>query len=265
MTGRRRALAPFALLVLLLLAACSARRIREAQDAFNQAATAEQQIEAMPTAGVEGLRGSSSAASGYAVALGLLDEELTQNEAALRQEDLLGTALVLKALCLWRIEALTHDTDGASPPSQMSSDEFAAIEAKASQAGVVLGTRDRVLLAALPGLREHDRALRAADYATASRFFRSAFTVMGSALDTVKPPPNHPVRAYIRLAQMRTLRAWLAANYAMNGRNAQETRAIHDAFHQVADALAPQIDTTPGLKTQIGELAKALGTTYPRQ
>lgn len=256
------------LLVLpLLLAGCVARGIREAQDAFNRAAAAEQQIDAAPEVTTDGMRGSSAAASGYALASSLLDSELAHHESDLAEEKLLGTALVLKALCLWRLDGLAYDGDVAAAPDSEAAKEdarrtaefLAAVEkAKATDD---LGTRDRVLLEALPGLRDHDRALRAKDYETAKRFFVSAFETLERALQTVDPPKNHPVRVYVGLAQLRTLRAWQAANYAMNkDAEAQgETEKIHESAECVLARLATHVRTTPGLREQIDALKLALG------
>src|SRR5262249_14298657 len=79
-----RAFVATLLLLLLVLAGCSARRIREAQDHFNRAAESERVLEAAPASGADAMRASASAASDYALALSFLDGEIAGHAADLK-------------------------------------------------------------------------------------------------------------------------------------------------------------------------------------
>ena len=256
-TGPGRALV-VALLV-FLAPGCTTRHIREAQNAFNEAAAAEQRLYSLTVDGVSGLPSASAAASGYRVALNLLEREIADNKAALEKEQLYGTALVLRALCLWRLTDLVADPDD---------DPLSGALADIRAAKVALGTRDQVLVAALPGLRDHDRGLRAESYDPARRFFVSAIDTTESALTSVAPPANHPVRLYIRLAQLSSCRAWHAAAYRFLGddteRRRAEAKAAKDRFRAIIEELRPAWKADKGLEDTLRKLARAIGVTFPQ-
>lgn len=209
MSWTRRLLA----LLLLLGAACTARQIRDAQDEFNRAAAMEN------AAFSRGYSADGSAlaihpAAGYRISLALVNRELAENEAALRKDRLYGTALLLKAMCLWRLAG--DSTDPAAPPSgkQLSA---TVVEAKREHdAGrAVLGTRDLAMLNALPGLRDHDLGLQAKSFGQAEGYFKSSLQVVGRvAADKQLVPKGHPAAIYLRLAMLSTCRAWHSAAYA---------------------------------------------------
>jgi len=203
------------LLLLLLTAACSARHLREAQDRFSDAAATENR--AYEPANPGALLFQGAAASGYRVALDLVTREIDENEAALRADDLLGTALVLKALCHWRLAAL--DIDATAAAADGLAGTLTRIEQERRAKTIRLGERDVAMVAALPGLRDLDRGRRAEEYADAARFFGSAVVSIDRALEPSVTPPRHPVRIYLRLAQLAALREWHAAIYALLSTN----------------------------------------------
>src|SRR4051812_28872527 len=100
----RRTLACCCLALLLALASgcASVNRLREAHDAFNQAAAVEnaQRFDSNPASATASL---SAVRTGYASALLSLDKMESADERSLRQDGLWGTALTLKALCQWRL------------------------------------------------------------------------------------------------------------------------------------------------------------------
>jgi len=195
------------LLLVVLVAGCGAHRLHQAQEMYNQAAQIEAQA-SLEDGEATGDPLDVQALHQYRLARSLADEALDKHGRDLRADQLYGTALVLKALCEWRIAALDENVDSAAVREIV-----AGIGERAEAEEIALGTRDRVLLAALPGLTEHARGLREPDPQRAGALFESALETMENALTAVDPPADHPVRIYIRLAQLRTLRAWSHVAY----------------------------------------------------
>ncbi len=258
----RRPAPRWALLVGLLLLvanlACAARQLREAQDLFNEAARAENAQRAQVFSGGAALLDASAAASGYRLSLKLLDEELAGHEAKLREERLFGTALVLKALCLWRLD----DLEDADLSGELSA-TLARIQKEQTANTLTLGTRDRVMVAALDGLRDHDRGLKATDLASAQANFESALQVTEGALTAQNPPPNHPVRIYLRLSQLATLRAWQAAVWQFMPNDSPARRElvqrIHGGCKEVGEQLEKPGRTDPELRRVVTFYRTAIG------
>lgn len=242
----------------VLLTACPAhiRGVREAQDAFDRAATEEGRLTAAGLGTETGLLTQSSSTAEYRVALALLSREIDRHQRQLRGDRLLGTALVLKALCLWRLADL-EATDETGWGEELAA-TLTRIERDDS---LVLGERDRVLVAALPGLRDHDRGLRAADYESASRLFASALEIVGRAAESA--PPLHPVRTYLRLAQLATCRAWQSAAYAffpddLNRADDEADKPLAKA-REILTELEQQATRDAALQAQITSLRQRLG------
>ena len=259
MARRAATILTYSLLVsLALLSGCS-RYLRGAQDHFNRAAAEETRLLDAGLAADGGLVRQTSAATDYRLALGLLDRELKENEARLRGERLYGTALMLKALCLWRLADL--DAAGAGPLADDLAATLATIRSQQRRHAITLGQRDRVLLIALPGLRDHDQGLRAADYPTARRFFASALAVLDEAFTAAAVPETHPVRVYVRLAQLSTCRAWQTAAYAfLPTREADaEVRTPTDRARSILKELKPLGERDETIRKQIAEMAARLG------
>lgn len=279
LSPRRSALLGLALIALCGVGGCgTARYIRAAQDSFNQAAAEENRLFSAGLSTDVGLLSQSSAAGDYRIALALLDRELDENEEELRRDRLYGTALMLKALALWRLA----DLDGLNEPQldtgtptgeellagsdSRAGDELMAtlalLRAEVQAGRITLGERDRVLLVALPGLRDHDRGLRAPDYPAARRFFESALEVMDRSLEADSTPKQHPVRVYIRLAQLSTCRAWQSAAFALLPLGEAEDETNDRVLPRAEEILAEleqlaRNDST--LREQIQELKLRLG------
>lgn len=251
-------------LVFLLISGCeSARYIRSAQNHFNQAARQENQLLAKSLAAYQAgadASGASSALADYKMALSLVDRAIRENRAKLRQEKLLGTAYMIKAMSLWRISDLNgtppdllESPSAASPVknSVMSSAEREELmlliptiqrELSENQPPITLGTRDRVMLIALPGLLDHDRGRLAQSLDRADAFFASAYEVLGKAAGAA--PADHPVKLYLVMAQLQTLNAWA---YAIDRLGTQEglppaerRKLLKNTIHpRVTESLCP--------------------------
>ncbi len=139
----------FALAGVLAAGCVSVNRLREAQDAFNQAATAENSLRfgsAQPLTGngSETSANWSLARNGYASALLSLNKIEGKDQQSLRNDGLWGTTLSLKALCYWRLGQYAQALATADEAQQTAADQ--------------VYPRDRALLAALPGLIKTDQA-----------------------------------------------------------------------------------------------------------
>src|SRR5258707_1246385 len=101
---RRAAIAFFWITIITFLntGCVNINRLREAQDAFNQSAAAENSVrlEANPADTAATL---TSVRAGYASALLSLSKLEPKDQHSLQQDGLWGTALTLKALCQWRL------------------------------------------------------------------------------------------------------------------------------------------------------------------
>jgi len=251
-------------LVFGLTSGCeSARHIRNAQNHFNQAARQENQLLAKSLAAYQAgadASGTSSALADYKMALSSVDRAIRENRAQLRQEKLLGTAYMIKAMSLWRISDLNGTPpDPLESPSAASAMENSVMSSAArqelmvlipaikrelseGQPPITLGTRDRVMLIALPGLLDHDRGRLVATLNRADAFFASAYQVLGEAAGAA--PADHPVKLYLVMAQLQTLNAWA---YAIDRLGTQEglppgerRKLVKNTIHaRVTESLCP--------------------------
>jgi hypothetical protein len=117
--------------------------LREAQDAFNQAAHAENALRFNPVPNAEAVSLSAAARTGYAgvlVSLGRLDP---QEISRLKGEKLWGNVLALRALTQWRLRLYPQAKQTATAALQLPVDE--------------LHPRDRTLMTALPALIRIDQ------------------------------------------------------------------------------------------------------------
>jgi hypothetical protein len=253
------------LLLAFVTAGCGAHRLKEAQDSFNQAAAIEagSSLEQEQSGG-DPLVGDPQAINNYRMALALTDEALDEHADSLAEDKLYGTALMLKALTSWRIAALDQDADTADVRTIV-----AQIEALAEEQEIVLGTRDRVLLKALPGLHEHALGLQESDPKKAGRLFESALSTLDQALKDGQPPEDHPVRVYIRLAQLRTVRAWRWVSYPDRPPNSKREELKNwnldwnQRYRTYSDPLIPLMYSNPGLCTRVRNQDKKFG--YQRE
>jgi hypothetical protein len=261
------------LLLVSLSIGCAARHIREAQDEFSRAATVENAA-FLRGYGTDASELTIDPAAGYRVSLALINLELAKNEDKLRADRLYGTALMLKAMCLWRLAgdsieqaraALEHANDELANAPEDRARQKAVDDAKTmlkaatdgkelgdtillaeqghARGELVLGPRDLAMLKALPGLRDHEIGLAARDWETAQRFFESSVEFVGGVVDDPGiVPPGHPLAVYLRLAIVSTCRAWQSSAYAFS-----------DSSSQAIERSGPALDEA---EKRLGELAK---------
>ena len=240
--------------LVITVTACTPRYIRQAQDEFSRGAQKENAVF---------VRGydidfnylAEDPTAAYRISLSLVNRELGKNEGKLRQDKLYGTALMLKAMCLWRLasgpdepisghlekvkkaenalsnvqseEERTHaekDLENAKKELIKIGGEMITViqqaEAEHRDDKIVLGERDLAMLNALPGLRDHDLALQAKTYPDAERFFKSALDVVGkTAGDPNLVRPGSQMGIYLRLAMLSTCRAWHLAAFSFHAHN----------------------------------------------
>jgi hypothetical protein len=238
-----------ALLSLLLLAGCGARHLQQAQDRFNAAASDETRMS--PTGDLSytspaGLNVYAPALSNYKIALSLLDKELKDNKAELDSDKLTGVAVALRCMTLWRISDL--DPPGLSKTVTVKDVKDCALGAQAdAQAGkFTLGTRDRLLLAALPAFIDADQARLQTNYPDKSKGFRDSYVVVDDVIKS--EPSDHDVKFYLHLVQVRTLRSWRNAALRVPNDSPLKAAAKSDAAEARAKAesevcaLAPDLD-----------------------
>jgi hypothetical protein len=150
-----RRLGAWLLLALLVVTTgCAASKLREAQDAFNQGAQLENSARyvggvpaidpRIPGSAPEGF-GALTATAYYRRAVEALDAIGPRERRELERDRLWGGALTLQALANWRL----GKWDAALQ---------AALEARGH---VETGTRDHLLVIAMPGLIKHDQAYAA--------------------------------------------------------------------------------------------------------
>jgi hypothetical protein len=227
------------------------RYIRNAQTHFNQAAQQENELLAKSLTAYQAganASGTVSSLSDYKMALSLVDRAINENREKLRQEKLLGTAYMIKAMSLWRIS----DLNGTPPailelPSDDTSAEnsvFSSPERKElialiptikqalndPETPITLGTRDRVMLIALPGLLDHDRGRLANSMDRADAYFSSAYTVLDEAAGAA--PTDHPVHLYLVMAQLQTLNSWA---YAIDRFSQEEGMSLETSSKLMSD------------------------------
>jgi hypothetical protein len=222
-------------LTLALASGCSTtRHIRSAQDSWSRASTIENTLFAEGRSIVGGQLEQVEAATEYRLALAQLNQELKENADKLKADKLYGTALMLKAKCLWRLADLDHVvapsiasettsslvevamTSGFNKASTPSIELALTIaQIKSNWETITLGQRDAIMLTALPGMRDHDRGLVATDLATAEKFFSSAITVLDTAIEEEQKllagANTELLQTYLKIAQLSTYRAWKSA------------------------------------------------------
>lgn len=250
MTRRRTLIALIVCLAIPVLAGCAARHISQAQDHFSKATAIEKGLTSRKRDNIDSLTvveaDQVNALTEYRLARGLLLREIEDNEADLRQDQLLGTAKTLLAMSMWRISALTDDR-------QLEGEAQKLANAIVRDPAIALGTRDKVVLLAFPGFGDHQKGLAENDPNAAATYFRSAVTVLEKALSGV--PQDHDVRAYIRLSQMQSLKAW----FEKKKRDAAEITKI---FKRLSCALQPLWSVNASIRNDLKTRATNLGYTW---
>ncbi|HSB80467.1 MAG TPA: hypothetical protein VLM91_16930 [Candidatus Methylomirabilis sp.] len=191
------------ILAVVLTAGCATTNyLREAQDAFNQGAAAENAQRLAGGTPQEALASLTAVRTSYASALLSLDKLSDSDKQSLQKDGLLGSALTLKALCQWRLglydKALATAADATSSvPEQIY-------------------PRDRALLLALPGLiktdQAYDKILRKQSFDEVKELLvgsKGAVANIQSARGAVGK--EHPVQGYLIQAQLAAYRNYTVA------------------------------------------------------
>ena len=140
------------LLALLVIATgCAVSKLREAQDAFNQGAQLENSARyvggvpaidpRIPGSAPEGF-GAQTATAYYRRAVEALDDIGPRERRELERDRLWGSALILQALANWRLGKWDAALEAASEAREH----------------LETGTRDHLLVIAMPGLIKNDQA-----------------------------------------------------------------------------------------------------------
>jgi hypothetical protein len=209
----RRPLGRLLLVLLLAMTAASGcgtstNRLREAQESFNQAATAENELRfdvELPEGPVQDpVARNTTIQNGYASALLSLGKLEQQDVEQLKSDKLWGNVLALKALAQWKLGLLDQARQTAAEAQQAGADQ--------------LLPRDQALLAALPGLIKVDEAFTALQRVPAEPSPAQRATTLGNvqllvsdaltAIDRgrVAGGPAHPVQLYLIQAELAALR-----------------------------------------------------------
>jgi hypothetical protein len=202
-----------AMLILLVAGCAGVNRLREAQDAFNQAAAAENVLRLESARAQEGNASDAPAAwsvarNGYASALLSLEKLDKADEKKLRDDGLWGTALTLKALSQWRLGLFSKALATAGEAQKNASDQ--------------VYPRDRALLAALPGLIKTDQAYNKILSSNPSLPEIQALLVgQNGAVANIQSAraladKQHPVQIYLIQAQLAGYRNFMVAQDRLN-------------------------------------------------
>lgn len=191
----------------VLIAGCvNINRLREAQDAFNQAAAAENALK-FDTSAHDAVASLGGVRSGYASALLSLEQLNGANQRKLQADGLWGTALTLKALTQWRLGMFDQALATAQQARESASDP--------------MYPRDRAVLAALPGLIKTDQAynkiLSKASLADVKALLigdTGAVANLNSARQQVEK--EHPVQLYLIQAQLAAYRNYQVALHRLS-------------------------------------------------
>jgi len=205
--GRTRPWSSLESLWLALLWLCSGcgiahiRSLREAETTFDRATEIENRERLSDAAALAEL---SQATTGYRLAAQMVDTLVSKKTKELREDNLLCTAYVIQAMCLWRL----GEQDRAVRIAENGQD--CAPQAAASAAP----PREKVLLHAIPSLVRIDQAnaLVGNQVASESEFDRAkveidrALGILEESGGTL--PGDHPLRAYLLLSEMAAIRVW---------------------------------------------------------
>ena len=193
---------------LVLVSGCAAvNRLREAQDAFNQGAAAENAQRLTPGDATEAVTALTSVRTSYASALQSLEHLSDREQTSLKNDGLWGAALTLKALCQWRLGEYGKALDSAT-------------EARANT-GAQIYPRDQALLVALPGLIKTDQAFAKTHQGQSLTEINELLVGPNGAVNDIAAGrnavgPNHPVQVYLIQGQLAAYRNYMEAAWTLN-------------------------------------------------
>lgn len=249
------------LATLLVASGCTTRYIRQAQSEFSAGAAVELG-NAANGAGLEMSPTPEGAARvHYRAAYELVVQEQAENGAELQRDKLLGTARMLEILAGWRLSDLDDDEELRVSVQNRVTDTIRATTS--DPPAMTIGTRDMVLLRAMNGLLDHDRGLRQTTFAEVNGHFQSAHDRLGEALVEAAPPNDHPIRIWVRLAQLNTCKAWSSKVVEVQDRTADQRnkklKDIHDLWVAAATHLKPLLAAYPQLRPVLELKAAQMG------
>jgi hypothetical protein len=196
------------LLLIVWAAGCAnINHLREAQDAFNQAAAAENALRFESTSPIADSASAaaatwSSARNSYSSALLSIEKLASGDEQRLRANGLWGTTLTLKAISQWRLG--------------MSDKALATVDEARASASDQINPRDQALLLALPGLiksdQAYDKILRQRPLAEVEALLigsNGAVVNMEAARASVDR--DHPVNLYLLQSELTAYRNFMVA------------------------------------------------------
>jgi hypothetical protein len=241
-----RAAIALALLGLVLLAGCEASQIREAQDSFNAGATEEARLAVRDDSQYTlraPLAAYSPALAHYKVAYTILEKELRENRSELDKMSLLGNAMALKCLALWRISDLEPPPSDPEKAGQAAVD--CANDAKAENSKYRLDPRDLRWMKALPAFVDADRGRLVVAYANKRKKFEDSYVVVRGIADeaksAMKDEADFKIVIQLQLIQIRTLQAWVDAVFKLPQNQMQqgEYNNVSEKFEATYCALKP--------------------------
>ena len=239
----RRILRSFttALLLAFAVGCASTNHLREAQNAFNDAAREETQALFTPgrveNPGTSQVSGWASAQAGYASALLSLEKMTAEDDRALARDGLGGTKLALQSLCYWKLGQF----------------EKARETAQQADRSAQLYPRDRAVLVALPGLIMNDHAFNLLSAprpetpeARSNLVAKAESLLVGPAgavevIEGARAPgvvePQHPVHVFLLQSQLAAYRNYRKAYEILDQRGVPTNAPAHLRAQAQLDAL----------------------------
>ena len=195
----------------VVIAGCSTHSLRDAQQSYTSAVAAES---------ASSLDSRLSALAQYKIALAQVDRVMADSGAALEKDGLLGVAVTLKALILFKIADLETDavTAGEVPTSQNPRVTVAktkreellvflrGVYPETGAPAIAYGTRDGAVMRSLYGLYDYMGGRAEPDPARAVVWFKSAMDQLEEARKAA--PESHDVQAMIALYELTVLAEW---------------------------------------------------------
>ncbi len=202
-----------ALVLSLFVAGCqTASSLRDAQDIFNRAAAAENALRSdlsrpLEGSGADTMTGLGAVRGGYAGALLVLNRITSGSADKLRNDQLLGDALTLKALCEWRLGRFSTAVATAQSAQSAAADQ--------------LFPRDRALLRAMPGLIKADQAYqKILERKPLAEVEALLVSNNGAVADVLAARElvdrDHPVQIFLLQAQLAAYRNFTVAVFRLN-------------------------------------------------